>query len=86
MEHYTDAAAPYPDGAIAAMSVAAQLLMVLRRIESWLYWIAVDVLAIWLFWTRDLAPTAGLYAVFLILASVGLFQWIKSQPSAEVPS
>jgi len=86
MEHYTDAAAPYPDGAIAAMSVTAQLLMVLRRIESWLYWIAVDVLAIWLFWTRDLAPTAGLYAIFLILASVGLLQWIRSQPSTEVPS
>ena len=78
MERYTDAAAPYPDAAIAMMSVTAQILMVLRRIESWIYWIAVDVLAIWLFWVRDLAPTSGLYAVFLVLASVGLLQWIRT--------
>ena len=52
--------------------------MVLRRIESWIYWIAVDVLAIWLFWTRDLAPTSGLYAVFLLLAIAGLWQWLKA--------
>ena len=78
MERFTDAAAPYPDAAIAAFSVTAQVLMVLRRIESWIYWIAVDVLAIWLFWTRDLAPTSGLYAVFLLLAIAGLWQWLKA--------
>ncbi|MEM7779773.1 MAG: nicotinamide riboside transporter PnuC [Pseudomonadota bacterium] len=78
MERYTDAAAPYPDAAIAMMSVTAQILMVLRRIESWIYWIAVDVLAIWLFYTRDLVPTSGLYVIFLVLASVGLWQWLKA--------
>lgn len=76
--NYTDAAAPLPDATIAVMSIAAQILMVLRRIESWVYWIAVDLLAIWLFWTRDLNPTAGLYAVFLVLASMGLWQWLKA--------
>ena len=86
MERYTDAAAPYPDAAIAMMSVTAQILMVLRRIESWIYWIAVDVLAIWLFWVRDLAPTSGLYAVFLVLASVGLWQWIRTGQRQQAPT
>ena len=83
MERFTDAAAPLPDATIAVMSVTAQVLMVLRRVESWVYWIAVDVLAVWLFYTRDLLPTSGLYAVFLVLACVGLFQWMRALKSAE---
>lgn len=83
MDRFTDAAAPYPDAAIAMMSVTAQVLMVLRRIENWIYWIAVDCLAIWLFWIRDLAPTSGLYLVFLVMASIGLWQWIKAQRIKE---
>lgn len=83
MERFTDAAAPLPDATIAVMSVTAQILMVLRRVESWAYWIAVDVLAVWLFYTRDLLPTSGLYAVFLVLACVGLFQWMRALKSAE---
>ncbi len=85
MERYTDAAAPLPDATIAVMSVTAQVLMVLRRVESWVYWIAVDVLAVWLFYTRDLLPTSGLYAVFLVLACVGLAQWMRAskEPAAQ---
>lgn len=84
MERFTDAAAPLPDATIAVMSVTAQVLMVLRRVESWVYWIAVDVLAVWLFYTRDLLPTSGLYAVFLVLACVGLLQWIRALKSAKL--
>lgn len=78
MARYTDAAAPFPDAAIAMMSVTAQVLMVLRRIESWIYWIVVNVLSIGLFWTNGLVPTAGLYVVFLVLATMGLWQWLKA--------
>lgn len=85
MANYTNAAAPLPDATIAMMSVTAQVLMVLRRVESWIYWIAVDCLAIVLFWVRDLAPTSGLYVVFLVMACVGLWQWIKAQREAAEP-
>ena len=83
MDRFTDAAAPYPDALIAAASVSAQILLVLRRIESWIYWIAIDCLAIWLFYTRDLHATSALYAVFLVMASIGLIQWIQSRKSEE---
>ena len=79
MDRYTDAAAPYPDAFIAAASVSAQVLLVLRRIESWVYWIVIDCLAIWLFYTRELHATSALYAVFLIMATMGLIQWMQSR-------
>ncbi|SFR46854.1 nicotinamide mononucleotide transporter [Yoonia tamlensis] len=75
MATYTDAAAPRWDAAVAALSVTAQLLMSRRHLESWILWIAVDLLAIGLFYTRDLVPTAALYVVFLGLAVAGYVQW-----------
>ena len=79
MASYTDAAAPRWDAAVAALSVTAQFLMSRRHLQSWLLWIAVDVLAIGLFYTRDLVPTSALYAVFLGLAIAGYIQW-RSAP------
>lgn len=81
MARLTDAAAPFPDAAVAALSVAAQILQSLRRVESWILWIAVDCLAIGLFASRGLHVTAGLYAIFLMLAIAGLVEWRKKVTS-----
>ena len=77
MARFTDAAAPFADAAIAGTSVSAQILQSLRRIETWLLWIAVDVGAIGLFWSRDLVVTAGLYGLFLIMSVAGFVEWKK---------
>ena len=82
MGTYTDAAAPRWDAAVAALSVTAQFLMSRRHLESWILWIVVDILAIGLFYTRDLQPTAALYVVFLGLAITGYVQWRRSQDTA----
>ena len=75
MARFTDAAAPMADAAIAGMSVAGQILMARRRIENWTFWIAVDALAVPLFWSRGLFYTSGLYALFLVLSVAGLIAW-----------
>ncbi len=86
MSTYTDAAAPYWDAAIAALSVTAQFLLSRRHLQSWYLWIAVDVLAIGLFYTRGLEPTAALYVVFLGLAITGLIQWRRAAVAQDVPA
>ncbi|SFI96932.1 nicotinamide riboside transporter PnuC [Jannaschia pohangensis] len=78
MGRYTDASFPWWDGAIAALSVLAQFLLSRRKLENWVLWIAVDVLAIGLFWIKGLQPTAALYGVFLVLATMGLLQWLRA--------
>lgn len=75
MARYTDAAAPFIDATTAGLSIAAQSLQSLRRVESWVLWIAVDIIAIGLFAWRGLLVTSALYGLFLILAGVGLFEW-----------
>lgn len=78
MDRLTDADFPYWDGSIAILSVLAQFLMSRRRLESWYLWIAVDLLAIGLFWVKGLYPTAVLYTVFLVLATIGLINWTNA--------
>jgi len=81
MARYTDAAAPFADSTIAGLSVAAQILQSLRRVESWVLWIAVDAFAVGLFIWRGLDVTAGLYALFFILACIGLREWAAKAPA-----
>jgi nicotinamide mononucleotide transporter len=80
----TDGAAPFWDAAIAIGSVAAQLLLVRRMIENWLAWIAVDVLAIGLYWSRGLHLTAGLYILFLLMCIIGWHEWRQAEKSAAL--
>lgn len=77
MARFTDAHYPYWDGAIAMISVVAQFLLARRYLENWALWVIVDILAVGLYWTKALHLTAILYAVFLLLAIVGLIQWWK---------
>lgn len=64
------------DSSIVAASVAAQSLLIVKRIESWWLWlIPVDVSAILLYLRSDAEMFAALYALYLVLASMGLRDW-----------
>jgi nicotinamide mononucleotide transporter len=75
MHALTDAAAPFADGAILVMSVAAQWLMARRRVESWWLWVAVDLVAVPLYMSRGLYVTGGVYLLLLIIAVQGWLEW-----------
>nr|WP_246623939.1 nicotinamide riboside transporter PnuC [Sphingomonas colocasiae] len=79
MDTRTDAHFPYWDGAIAMMSVAAQILMSRRFLENWILWILVDVLAVGLYWVKDLKLTSALYVVFLALSIWGFEEWMRAR-------
>ena len=78
MLRYTDAAAARADAFIAAASLAAQYLLAIKKIENWIVWIVVDLVAIAVYWSRDLRLTSGLYGVFLGLCVLGLVEWRKA--------
>lgn len=75
MARFTDAVAPFADATVAGLSVSAQILQSFRRVESWVLWVVVDVMAISLFAWRGLNVTAALYGLFLVLAVLGLIEW-----------
>jgi nicotinamide mononucleotide transporter len=72
---FTDAYAPFLDSAILAFSVLGQLLLVQRRVESWLCWLLVNSLAVPVYWWRGLQLTSLLYVVYWINALIALRKW-----------
>ncbi|WP_037575790.1 nicotinamide riboside transporter PnuC [Sporocytophaga myxococcoides] len=77
LTRYTDASFPYPDSFIMSGSLIAQWLMSRKKLESWIFWIITDVVAVYVYWYKELYWTTGLYIVFLFLAIMGLVEWRK---------
>lgn len=73
----TPASLPILDVWTTIMSLVAQLLLVKKRIENWVLWIIVDIIAIGLYWHKGVPVVAILYSVFLILAISGFISWKK---------
>ncbi len=78
----TDAALPFMDSALTSASLVAQWQMTKKLLENWLLWIAVDVLYVGMFIYKGLYLTAGLYAVFLVLAVKGYVDWRRSMAAS----
>ena len=78
LARFTDAALPYLDSATTSTSLVAQWMMTRKIVENWAVWVAVDVVYIGMFLYKSLYLTAGLYAVFFVLAVMGYRDWKRS--------
>jgi len=72
------ASLPALDATTTVMSFAAQYLMMKRKLENWYLWILVDVIAIWLYWYKEVPFIALLYVVFLFNAIYGWWAWKRA--------
>jgi nicotinamide mononucleotide transporter len=75
LSRWTDASLPYLDSLLAAMSLTANLLLARKVLENWMLWITADALYVGLFIAKGLYLSSTLYAVFLVLAGLGLLRW-----------
>jgi nicotinamide mononucleotide transporter len=75
-------AASYPilDGLTTVMSFVAMYLTTTRKNEGWIYWIIVDIIAIWLYWIKDVRFVSIQYIFLLIMAIYGFINWIRIKP------
>lgn len=71
---------PVADALITTLSIAAQCLLNQRKVESWLFWIAVDLISVPLYAYKGLYLIALLYLVFLGLACRGWWLWHRAAP------
>lgn len=81
----TDAALPFADAFVFAVSAASQWLQARKHVENWPGWIAANVVGIGVFVAKDLPLFAGLYAVFLVLAIWGWRDWSRAARAEAAP-
>jgi len=77
---------PFLDALTTVMSFSAMWLMAQKKIESWVYWIIVDAIGIWLYFIKDVKFISLLYVILLIMAVNGLRMWHQVMQDAASQS
>lgn len=66
---------PWPDAIIMWFSVVAQILMNYKILESWLFWLALDCIAVVVYFLSGLYMVSTLYIIFSVIALLGYINW-----------
>jgi len=75
---------PYADSFILVMSVITTFLMIQKKIECWIIWIVIDILATYLYFIKDVKFFALEYLIFTGIATYGLWHWYKQYKGYQI--
>lgn len=78
LQTFTNASYPWLDSALTCASLGAQWMIAKKFIENWIVWIVVDIFYLPLYFVKHLPLTTFLYAIFLLMAFKGYFEWKKN--------
>lgn len=68
---------PYLDSLTTAFLMLATYYLVKRKVECWIYFVAADVIYIYIYWAQEAKLLAGTMVVFSVMAMVGYWQWSR---------
>mgnify|MGYP001303677438 FL=1 len=74
---YTNAVMPLVDSFTTIFSILATYMVTKKVLGNWLYWIVIDAVSVYLYFSRDLHLTSLLFIVYTIIAIFGYFSWLK---------
>jgi nicotinamide mononucleotide transporter len=74
----TGAAWPFLDSVTTWTSLFATWLVVRMKLENWLYWIAIDVVLVYLSGAQKLLFISLMFAAYLCISVTGFFAWLKT--------
>lgn len=77
LTRYTEASLPYIDSFTTVFSMITTWMVARKKIENWLYWIVVDGVAVYMYWSKALYLTALLFVAYVIIVIIGYFEWKK---------
>lgn len=75
LRRFTDASDPLIDSLILTLSVVAQLLLMNRKLETWVFWFIVNSITIPLFIYREAYVYAFVYGLFWFNTFYGFSVW-----------
>ncbi len=71
------AAYPFTDSFVMVSSIVATVLLARKKLENWVFWIAVDTVCVVLYYKKEIFFLSLEYLIFFGLASYGLYHWTK---------
>ena len=80
----TDSRVPLFDWMSTALSIVAMWMLSRKLVEQWLVWLVVDMISVGLYIYKGIPITAGLYALYCILAVAGYVRWRRQAQRATI--
>jgi len=74
---FTDSTVPFWDAMTTALSMVAMWMLSRKYTGQWLVWLAVDAITTGLYLYKGIPVTAGLYALYTVLAVLGYRKWLR---------
>jgi nicotinamide mononucleotide transporter len=72
---------PFLDSFVTVISIITTVLIIQKKIESWILWILVDVLAAYMYFVKGVKLLGLEYLVFCFIAAFGLWNWVRKYRS-----
>ena len=82
---YVNSYVPWIDALNTSVFLCATILMTVKKLENWVFWILGNVISIPITISQGLYFTGIQYAVFLILALSGYVEWRKKVTNPNLP-
>jgi len=83
-ETYTEAAVPYLDAFTTVFSVIITFMVIYKKLENWVYWLVIDSVYVYLYWSRGSYLFTILFVVYLVLVIIGMQRWNRLYVEATV--
>lgn len=74
---YINSLTPWIDTANSTVFFFATILMTVKKVENWLFWIVGNIISIPFFLAQGLYFTSFQYGVFFVLSILGYLEWKK---------
>jgi nicotinamide mononucleotide transporter len=81
---YTAAASTYLDAFTTVFSIIATYLVTRKILKNWLYWVVIDTVYIYLYFSREGYLFALLNIVFVGISIVGYFNWRRKMIDSTI--
>ena len=76
-KQFYDGVIPWADAFASATAFTGMWLMTKKKVESWYWWIATNFASIPLYFVKHYVFTSVYYLVLLVMAVLGLFEWMR---------
>lgn len=81
---YTDAEKTMIDSNTTIFSFIASYLEANKYLYAWVYWILINAVSVWLYFTQGLPIYAVLMVVYFLMSGVGLWNWRRKYLAQQI--
>ena len=86
LDSLTNAEFPFIDSLTSWSAIWATFLVARKVLENWWYWLLIDFVSVFIYWSRGLELSALLFIVYLVMVPVGFISWRRSMIASPAPA